>query len=332
MGSTPINISGSRSSAILGLSPYQTQIDIWLTMMEEIEPGFCENNKYVLPEKPDNASIRFGNAFEDSIIMLYEEQNGVKVSDREKLFIKDFLSCHVDGIVGDILIENKTTSQYYFNDNFGEPGTDRIPMNYMCQVQHNLMCTGLSSCDLSVLVFPKRQDEFEAMGWMVEINNNIYRLVNKNMTYTKLGYGVQYPSEWARTLAEMGYFHTYHIEPNEKLQSLMLQKYEQFWNVNIIGKQIPEIQTLDDIKKIYTEPKGTVVADEEIERISMERKLIQKEISEMKKNVDKLKLIEQQYLYDHAGEVIDEETREKTFLLDRAGKKLASYSKSGGMR
>lgn len=319
--STPIAISGSRSSAILGLSPYQTQIDIWLIMMEQLEPGFCEKNKYVLPEQPDNAAIRFGNAFEDSVIMLYEEKNNVKVTDREKLFTKDYLSCHVDAICGDKLIENKTTSSFYFYDNFGEPGTDRIPMNYMCQVQHNLMCTGLKSCDLSVLVFPKRQDEFEAMGYKVLQNkewDDAYYISNEEYEVIRI-------DEWARVFAQIGNFHTYHITPNEKLQSLMLKKYEQFWNVNILGKQIPEIQTLDDIKKIYTEPKGTVVADEEIERISTERKLIQKEISEMKKNIDKLKLIEQEYMYQHASEVIDDETREKTVLLDRSGKKLASY-------
>lgn len=331
MGSTPINISASRGASILGVSSYKTCIDTWLEMMWIIDEQFCVDSKFVRPEPVDNAAIRWGRAFESSVIMLAEEKADSTILEREKVLIHpehDYITCHLDGryFKTGNLHEGKTTNSQYFYNNFGEQGTDRVPMSYQVQVQHQLMCDeNKFDAELSVLVFPKRQDEFEVMGWIIETHENEY--------YLNMGeHNVTMPIKWARVLCDMGYFHQYHITPNEKLQSLMLQKYEQFWNVNIIGKQIPEIQTIEDIKKIYTEPKGTVVADEEIERISTERKLIQKEISEMKKNVDKLKLLEQSYMYDHAGEVIDDETREKTILLDRSGKKLASYSKSGGMR
>ena len=335
MGSTPINISASRGASILGVSSYKTAIDTWLEMMWIIDEQFCIDKKFAKPEPVDNAAIRWGKAFESSVIMLAEEKSGDSIVDREKALSymgKYYITCHLDGRYSKSgnIHEGKSTNSQYFYTSFGEPGTDRVPIDYMCQVQHQMLCDeNKHDVDLSVLVFPKRQDEFEAMGWIPFLwdeKRGEYFLINKDTGKSIM------PDKWARILCDMGYYHTYHITPNEKLQSLMLQKYEKFWNENIIGKKIPEIQTLDDIKKIYTEPKGTVVADEEIERINSERKLIQKEISEMKKNVDKLKLIEQQYLYDHAGEVIDDETREKTILLDRSGKKLASYSKTGGMR
>ncbi len=334
MGSQPINISASRGASILGVSSYKTAIDTWLEIMWVIDPEYCESMKFAKPEPVDNAAIRWGRAFEESVIMLAEEKSGYKIIDREKALFHpkyEYLTCHLDGVYDntEFIHEGKTTSSMYFYNSFGEPGTDRVPMDYAVQCQHQLICTDAEQVDLSVLVFPKRQDEFEAMGWQIARldPNLIYEFLYNENTHEEVNI-----IEWARVFAQIGNFHTYHITPNEKLQSLMLQKYEQFWNVNIIGKQIPEIQTLDDIKKIYTEPKGTVVADEEIERISTERKLIQKEVSEMKKNIDKLKLIEQEYMYRHAGEVIDDETREKTVLLDRSGKKLASYSKTGGIR
>lgn len=325
MGSTPINISASRGASILGVSSYKTAIDTWLEMMWKIDEQFCIDSKFAKPEPADNAAIRWGKAFESAVIELASQLSpmGYPIVDRERFYsYQSYITCHIDGRYddGSTLHEGKTTNSVSFYSNFGEPGTERVPMDYAVQTQHQLICTGAEQVDLSVLVFPKRQDEFEAMGWIVQWHEKgYYFLYNESLQKATT------PENWAETLADMGYFFQYHITPNEKLQSLMLQKYEKFWNENIIGKQIPEIQTLDDIKKIYTEPKGTVVADEEIERISTERKLIQKEISEMKKNVDKLKLIEQQYMYDHAGEVIDDETREKTVLLDRSGKKLASY-------
>lgn len=314
--SIPNNISGSRASAVLGLSKYQTQIEVWLQLLGK---EFCIENKYEYPEFDGNTATRFGSAFESAIIKVTEKVKNISIIDREKYFEEGYITCHCDGLSiidgENILIENKTTSNDSFYSEWGEEGTDRIPLSYQVQVQHNLYLTGLNKCLLGLLVFPKRQSEFEKLG--IGIDNN-FDMID---TY-----------KWTEVLYEMGFLKFYTVEKNEKLQSLMLEKYEQFWNVNIIGKVIPEIQTLDDIKKIYTEPKGTVVADEEIERISTERKLIQKEISEMKKNVDKLKLLEQSYMYQHAGEIIDDETREKTVLLDRSGKKLASYSKSGGMR
>jgi predicted phage-related endonuclease len=37
---TPINISASRGAAILGLSDYQTPVQVWLQIMESRDPGF----------------------------------------------------------------------------------------------------------------------------------------------------------------------------------------------------------------------------------------------------------------------------------------------------
>jgi hypothetical protein len=51
----------------------------------------------------------------------------------------------------------------------------------------------------------------------------------------------------------------------------------------------------------------------------------------MKKKADQLKFLEQDFLRT-AEKVIDEETREKTYLMSRDGKKIASYGKTGGMR
>ena len=138
--STPVNISASRGAAILGLSGYQSQIDIWLEMQEKINPGFCEKHGYKLPEREYNSAMRWGHAFESSIITIAEQKQNDEIEHREKFFSayqKDFITCHIDGSYKKSskpgytrLHEGKTTTQYYFRDNFGDPGTDKVPLDY----------------------------------------------------------------------------------------------------------------------------------------------------------------------------------------------------------
>jgi hypothetical protein len=335
----PINISASRGAAVLGLSEYQTKIDIWLQMMESREPGFCAARNYIVPEFEYNSAMKWGHAFESAVIMLAEEKTESRITHREdfhEAYQRPYMTCHIDGVYkglskpgATVLHEGKTTSLQYFYSAFGEPGTDRIPMGYQIQCQHQMICTGAQKVILSVLVFPKRVEEWEKEGWVPEkvdplyFHNNDYVLYNGEK---RVG-----ARDWAKSLSEMGYFHQYEILPNIELQKLMIEKYEIFWNENILKGIMPDPVSCADIKKIYTEPKGTVIADEIIERFAHEKKQLSEEIKEMRRKEDQLKFLIQDYMRI-SDKTVDDETREKTFLLDRTGKKLASYSKTGGMR
>jgi len=308
--SIPINISGSRSSGILNLSQYETQVSIFLKIMGK---EYCNENNYEYPEFNGNTATRFGSAFETAILKQTEKHYKSKITDREKFFENDFLTCHVDGIMDDYLIEAKTTTFMSYKSGWGVPGTDQIPVIYQTQVQHNLYLSELEKCILPVLIFPKMQTEFEEMG--IGIDND-FSMIDIE--------------KWVSVLYEMGFLQFYEIKSNPELQSLMIKHYTDFWNNHILTGTPPEARTYDDIKKLVREPVGTIVATPEIEDLMSEYKNIKSEISssgELAKRADMIKVEILKYMSE-TGVVIDEDSQDKFILRDQSGKKIASYGKT----
>ena len=311
--SKPYRISGSRSAAILGISPYKTIQEVWMEILEEEKPGFCKLMGYELPTPPEGSQLEWGSGFESEIIDYVSKNNHLIITDREKSFINhDICSCHVDGIVkhphgDDENLENKTTSIYYFKDNFGEAGTDKVPINYQSQNQHNMICTENKSTLMPVLIFPKRTQEFE--------NDEIFLdSIDKTL--------------WVAALAEMGNLKYYKIDENKKTQEIMLDKYFDFWKVNIQGEKRPDPVSVDDIKLIFREPIGTVIATEQVERWHDEISQCNSEIKELKKRAEQLKKLNLEYLLEKSLKkeyVIDDDSQEKIIMLDGCGKKIHSY-------
>ena len=329
-----IKISGSRAAAILNLSQYRSQIDVWLEIKESWDPGFIERNNYDYTPFEGNTQTLWGQAFESSVIELTEQSQSQTVYEQQKIYDKDNMSCTIDGLIDidgePVLVEAKTTNIRYYRDNFGEPGTDRIPQGYMIQVQHNMLLTGCKSAILPVLVFPRMVTEWEAEGW--EIRNyqgGIWGL------YHPENHSEADPDEWAGVLKQMGYFHIYNIPANPELQNLMLEKYAEFWDNCIIGNEIPEPRDYSDIKALCPEPVGTIIADERVVRMAAEYKQISQEISNtgsLGKRKEELKVAILDYMRT-AGAVEDDESKDKFILRDEQGRKLASWgkNKSGAM-
>lgn len=323
---TPLNISASRAGAILGMSQYSTPLQVWLQIMESREPGFCEKHNYKLPEFEYNSAMKWGHAFESAVIELAEEKTGGYISDREKLFQKDYITCHIDGLYKgtSALHEGKTTSAQYFYSAFGEPGTDRVPVEYQLQCQHQMICTGAEKVILSVLVFPKRVEEWEKEGWIVELNENNEYILKKDELWSK-------PLLWAGVLNQMGYFHQYTIHAHADLQKLMLEAYSDFWNNHVLTGTPPEPQDYTDIKSICRSPKGLIVADENMENLAAEYKSITKEISSTgtlakRKEQIKTQILNKMIDIDKTvGTIIDDNAIDKFILMSRTGKKLFSY-------
>lgn len=333
----PVNISASRAAAILGLSNYQTPVTAWLQIMESREPGFCARNNYELPVVEYSAPMRWGHAFESAVIELAEQVQNDKIFLREEFFEKDYLTCHIDGLYNaghnkfgapGTLHEGKTTNAQYFRDHFGEPGTDQVPVEYALQTQHQMICTGAEKVILSVLVFPRRVEEWEEMGWKPINDCGRWELEAANGLHFSI-------KRWANILNEMGYFHQYTITANPELQALMLQKYSTFWTDHVLTGTPPVPMCVDDIKALVREPIGTIIADERVERLVMERDNIMSEIGKggsLSKRAEELRLEILKYM-TAAGAVPDDESRNKFILRGRDGKKLASYGadKNGRM-
>lgn len=323
---TPLNISASRAGAILGMSQYSTPLQVWLQIMESREPGFCEKHNYQIPEFEYNSAMKWGHAFESAVIELAEERQGFKIIDRERLYQKDYLTCHIDGryeSYGIGLHEGKTTSANYFYSAFGEPGTDRVPVEYQLQCQHQMICTGAEKVILSVLVFPKRVEEWEKMGWTVEKFEDDYCLKHEN--YRKV-----FPMEWAYTLSMQGYFHQYIITAHVDLQALMLSAYADLWNNHVLTGAPPEPMNYDDIRAICREPVGTIIATPEINNLIAEYKQIGSEISSTGTLAKRREQLKTQILnYSRtAGFTEDDESRNKWIIRGQDGKKLASYGRT----
>jgi len=378
---TPINISASRGASILGLSKWKTPVQSWLEIMEALQPGFCAKHKYNLPEFEYNSTMRWGHAFENAIIELAEKKQDDVIGYREKYFKKaifcssphkktsdyDAITCHIDGkyISNPIdiwpLHEGKTTSYFYWHDNFGEPGTDKVPVEYQIQCQHQMICTGAEKVILSVLVFPKRVEEWEEMGWEAYVyEDNALGFIRQKPYLRNPNIAIP-PFEWAKTLDQMGYFHQYEIKAHPELQKSMIQHYTEFWNENVLGEKEPIPQTYDDIKALCTEPIGTILTDndytcndchhkwrtietykncpecqsEDIEsrdtiaNLMAEYKNIKSEIGgtgPLAKRANQIKVIVLDYMHN-AGAIIDDESQDKWILRDQSGNKLASYGK-----
>ena len=327
MGSTPRGVSGSRIAAILGFSDYQSQFEVMQRLKEECYPGWAKAHGMILPENPDNAAIRFGTAFEDAIVELSEQSEGKRIGYREQAFVKDFLTCHIDGIYinpvcgdtrGEPLYEGKSTTIHSFHDAWGKPGTDRVPQGYQCQAQHNMALSGCERCRLSVLVFPRRQDEWEAEGWVIKRGQGWY--------LSREGEDA-FPEEWAFILKQQGFFHQYDIALNRDAVALMHEAAAHFWAHYVVGAEIPDPRTYDDVRRAFPAPKGTIVADEQTARWAAEYRQIGEEIGgtgRLARRREELKVLILNWMRAQDA-TMDDDCRERTILRDQTGKKIAQF-------
>ena len=134
-------LGASEAGAVLGISPYRTPFRVWQ-----------EKVGLVLPDPP-GIPARAGNALENLVLDLFQEETGKMVAYRQEEFEDDeypFLKCHVDGVAnsGEI-VEAKTTGS---DKGWGEPGTDQIPQVYLAQVTVQMYLAGLRIAYVPVLI------------------------------------------------------------------------------------------------------------------------------------------------------------------------------------
>jgi len=354
MGSKPVGISASRASAILGLNSYQSSFEVWQRIMEERKHGFNKERGYILPPEPDNAAIRWGQAFEGAIISLAEGVRGMEIGEREALNIYDQsiyfktpevgqttvindprwleITCHIDGRYPDgKLHEGKTTSYFAWKDKWGAPGSEDVPMEYYIQVQHQMICTGADEAVVSVLVFPKRVEEFEELGWVVVHHDSgkygIYRDLSIIDDPLSLGeyHGELEIGAWASELEKMGYFHQYPVKANPKLQKKLIDLYAIWWQNHVI-KEIPPTDciTYEDIRRLCPSPIGTVVCGEEVAKDFARYKKAGRIGGKLKKKQEELKVDLLLKLKDEQA-FEDEYSKKKFIFVDETGAKLGQF-------
>ena len=148
LGARAGRIGGSDASAIIGMNPYRSNVELWKTKTGQMEPEDISDKPYV----------RYGTEAESHLRALFAlDYPQFKVDYVENnMFLNDkypFAHASLDGWLTDEdgrrgILEIKTTSAY--NNDAWEIGP--LPYYYICQATWYTMITGLPAFDIVCLV------------------------------------------------------------------------------------------------------------------------------------------------------------------------------------
>lgn len=150
------SLGGSDIGAVLGLSKYKTAVDVW---MEKTGKPIKQTNS--LP-------LRFGQYAEEFVAKEYALATGLHLIKHEEAVIHpsyDYIHGHIDRYVQDNpsslftvkgslnatrILECKTANPFAQSE-WGESGSDQVPMSYLVQCIWYMMITNINQADLAVL-------------------------------------------------------------------------------------------------------------------------------------------------------------------------------------
>ena len=154
------HLGGSDLGAILGLSKYRTALDVWLE-----KTGKRSKTESTMP-------LRFGSFAESFVANEYSRETGFALLEYAPIILHkehSFLGGHIDRFavpsnfltkddlftedgqcVATHILECKTANPFAQSE-WGEPGTDQVPMAYLVQCLWYLLVTQLERADLAVL-------------------------------------------------------------------------------------------------------------------------------------------------------------------------------------
>jgi putative phage-type endonuclease len=141
-------IGGSDIGAILGLSRFRSPIEVWM-----------EKTGKEIKQK-DSLPLRFGSFAEEFVASEYSRSTGFDLIHDESIFIHpahSFMSAHIDRFVLESdssaptrILECKTANPFSSSE-WGEVGSDEVPMSYLCQCIWYMAITNVDRVDLAVL-------------------------------------------------------------------------------------------------------------------------------------------------------------------------------------
>jgi len=135
-------VGASEAAAVLGLNPYCSPLEVYLRKTGE------------LPDVAENAAMRWGTKLEEAIAQAYTEETGEPV-EAQPLVRSDewpWMFATVDRLsAGGRVVEIKNVGAR-MAEQWGDPGTDDVPVPYLLQVNHQLAVTGRRFADLAVLI------------------------------------------------------------------------------------------------------------------------------------------------------------------------------------
>ncbi|MFB9687238.1 YqaJ viral recombinase family protein [Amycolatopsis plumensis] len=137
-------LGGSEVAAVLGLSPWESRFSLWHKKKGNVDP------------EGDNAVMRWGRWLEDPIARAFAEQHPEYRMRRSGTWASRARRWQVatpDRLLSSLteraLLEVKTSHN---TDEWGEPGTDEVPIYYRTQALWQLDTLGLSRAHIAVLI------------------------------------------------------------------------------------------------------------------------------------------------------------------------------------
>lgn len=172
-------IGGSDVATICGLNKYKSPLQLWLEKTEQVEPLEAGEAAY------------FGTLLEPIIREEFARRSGLKVDIINSMLkhpIFDFMLANVDGVVIDqdnskAIFEAKTASVFkseQWEDN-------KIPEEYMLQIQHYMAVTGFSKTYIACLIggnkfiYKEIKRDDELIDMIIQLEFNFWECVKNNV-------------------------------------------------------------------------------------------------------------------------------------------------------
>lgn len=155
-------IGGSDVSVVCGINQYQSPVELWMEKTNQ------------LPHQEAGEAAYWGTQLEALVRSEFTKRTGIEVMTVKQLLQSEehsFMLANLDGvcehpIYGSCIFEAKTASAYK-----AENWNDKIPDEYMLQIQHYMAVTGYQGTYIAVLIggntfrwkFVERDEELIAM-------------------------------------------------------------------------------------------------------------------------------------------------------------------------
>lgn len=138
-------IGASEAAAACGLSPWKTPYELW------------SDKTSALVIEQQSMRMEWGSRLEAVVMLKYLEDLPSDAGTLEApcpfQVSPDYpwMGCTPDGLLPDRVVEIKTAGLGQSRE-WGEPGTDAVPLHYLLQVTHQMICTGRKKADIPVLI------------------------------------------------------------------------------------------------------------------------------------------------------------------------------------
>jgi putative phage-type endonuclease len=212
-----VGVGGSDVAAILGLSPFQTPLDIWRA-------------KVLGDESDESTAMERGRRLEPYVLRAYADKANALLQQRKEPYVDGWRIGNVDMLAErrgwPRVVEAKTTVM----DDWGEEGTDEVPVYYQTQGLWYLDLAALDECDFPVLVIPR----------------------DPRVVRDMLGLP---PAE---VVARIG-VRIYTVGYNAAAVAHMRSECERFWHENVLPQVPPPPKDLDDAKRCWWSVEGKSV-------------------------------------------------------------------------